>query len=854
MKYTLLFVLLFFGYPLFGQFKIGESVIREALLRVAEEHHLSQKDIETYRISDQYVQKRNGSTHVYLLQTINGKDVFNAQIQLHFSKKGKLVFSNSAFVKDKDSKMNAASATIDLESAFMKVLDTLSIPSADKQQLKFESDSAGNLILVKNELFFHPVRVRLGYEEVNDALVLVYQFALEPRSDKRMYVVKIDASTGNVVCIINRTLDCKFEHQGNSDKCMLSVPFPNFSDGESATPKSGASYNAFPLGIESPIHGSRSILTNIENPVASPFGWHDTDGNQGAEYSNTYGNNVFVYEDTLDENAVGYSTDGGSSLHFDFPIDLNASPAHNIDASLTNLFVWNNFMHDVSYHYGFDEESGNFQMNNYGNGGFDTDAVMAEGLDGGGTNNANFGTPEDGYNPRMQMFIWIYGSGELLTVNSPPSVAGVYQTGISTFGLVADFPSVTAEVVLVNSGGANPSQGCSAPLNNLAGKIALIDRGTCVYSSKARYAQDAGAVGVIIINNVAGDLTMAGNDSNYLTIPVISITLEKGNLIKAALLSGPVNAMLGGEADVSYIDGSFDNGVVSHEYGHGISNRLTGGPSQSDCLTNKEQGGEGWSDFFSLVMTTRSTNSAEEARGIGNFANNTAANAGGIRQYPYSRNLSVNPLTYGDVGVIDNSHATGTIWCAMLWDLYWNMVDKYGNTNDLYATNGGNNKAIQLVMEGMRMQVCRPGFVDARDAILAADELLFDGANACLIWKTFARRGLGFGAKQGSKNITGDEIESFTLPALCTGAGIEEVNAFDFDVYPVPARDLLKVSNSNGIEIDALVVFDLSGKEVARKNQVGLETQLDVSRLTGGVYILQIQVGELNFQKRFVII
>lgn len=61
-------------------------------------------------------------------------------------------------------------------------------------------------------------------------------------------------------------------------------------------------------------------------------------------------------------------------------------------------------MHDVWYHYGFDDASGNFQFNNYGRGGSGSDEVMAEAQDGSGTNNANFATPPDGQNPRMQMY------------------------------------------------------------------------------------------------------------------------------------------------------------------------------------------------------------------------------------------------------------------------------------------------------------------------------------------------------------------------------------------------------------------------------------------------------------------
>ncbi len=75
---------------------------------------------------------------------------------------------------------------------------------------------------------------------------------------------------------------------------------------------------------------------------------------------------------------------------------------------MTNLFYWNNVVHDVIHGYGFDEAAGNFQVNNYGNGGVGGDDVRAEAQDGSGTNNANFGTGVDGVRPRMQMFVWTH--------------------------------------------------------------------------------------------------------------------------------------------------------------------------------------------------------------------------------------------------------------------------------------------------------------------------------------------------------------------------------------------------------------------------------------------------------------
>ena len=105
----------------------------------------------------------------------------------------------------------------------------------------------------------------------------------------------------------------------------------------------------------------------------------------------TRGNNVHAYEDINHDNITGYSPDT-FNLRFDYPFTPSITPTVNLASCITNLFYWNNIMHDVTYQYGFDEVSGNFQNNNLGRGGLGADYVKAEAQDGGGTNNANFST------------------------------------------------------------------------------------------------------------------------------------------------------------------------------------------------------------------------------------------------------------------------------------------------------------------------------------------------------------------------------------------------------------------------------------------------------------------------------
>jgi hypothetical protein len=180
--------------------------------------------------------------------------------------------------------------------------------------------------------------------------------------------------------------------------------------------------------------------------------------------------------------------------------------------------------------------------------------------------------------------------------------------------------------------------------------------------------------------------------------------------------------------------------------------------------------GEGWSDWLALVLTASAGDTATTKRGIGTYVLGEPVTGNGIRDFPYSTNLAVDPRTYDTIKDPNTSipHGVGSTWAAMLWEVYWALVNQYGFSADLYNGNAGNNLAIQLVLDGMKLQNCEPGFVDGRNAIIQADVANNGGANQCLIWQAFAKRGLGFSATQGSSDRVDDGTEAFDLPPTCT--------------------------------------------------------------------------------------
>ncbi|KAJ3377835.1 ammonium transporter, partial [Lobulomyces angularis] len=208
-------------------------------------------------------------------------------------------------------------------------------------------------------------------------------------------------------------------------------------------------------------------------------------------------------------------------------------------------------------------------------------------------------------------------------------------------------------------------------------------------------------------------------------------------------------------------DGDFDNNVIAHELMHGITNRLTGGPANSNCLDTDEAGGmgEGWSDVNAFVLTTKATDTRLTDRTTGSYVVNNAA---GIRSYPYSTNTQTNPYTYKDVKALDEVHATGEIWATFLFEVYWNMIDKSGFSNNLLdnASGKGNTDFYQILINGLKLQPCNPTFLSARNAIVLADKNL-GSKYECEIWKGFAKRGMGTGA-------TSSFVNNHEVPAACS--------------------------------------------------------------------------------------
>jgi hypothetical protein len=768
---------------------------------------LTDADLADVVVTDEVLTAETGVTHVYLQQRHRGIPVVSGISNVNVARGGTVLNAGNRFVAD----LAAATAGQDPAETRSAVQATAAAarhvglaPTERLAVLEREGGPQRETTVSDGGISDATIPAELVWLPLDSGAVrLAWTVEIAEADGQHRWVVRVDAANGAVLRTDDRVL--------HDDLGALAGMLGRRSDGVKVAPertvRDGSSYRVFAIPKESPSDGDRTLVRNPASANASPFGWHDTDGASGAEFTRTQGNNVHAYADRDNNNQPDPNTDpdGGAGLDFDFPLDLGARPLDSRDAAVTNLFYWNNIIHDVLYEYGFDEAAGNFQVNNYGNGGLGGDGVRAEAQDGSGRNNANFDTDPDGMRPRMQMFEWRSAAPNPIVVAPPSPIAGTYFGPMAGFGesLVTTGP-ISGEVVYVGRG-CDPAYQTTVPpqpldpyLADPTGKIALIDRGSCTFVAKVKKAQDLGAQMVIVANNAPGAPIAMGGADPTITIPSVMVSQDDGNLFRANV---PFNATVSdGTGGAPDRDSDLDAGVIAHEYGHGVSNRLTGGPANVECLNNLEQMGEGWSDFLAVTFTTRPDDRMVTGRGVGSYVSFQPPDGPGIRPRQYTSDVSVNEYNYSLIpaglqsGELTVPHGIGFVWNTMLWDMYWNLVAKHGYNANVYEEwdEGGNNLAIQLVIDGMKFQPCSPGFVDGRDGILAADRALTGGDNQCAIWRAFAKRGLGFGASQGSSNNVLDGVASFDLPATCG----PQFEGFERSVAGPPALNSRKAGST----------------------------------------------------------
>jgi extracellular elastinolytic metalloproteinase len=227
------------------------------------------------------------------------------------------------------------------------------------------------------------------------------------------------------------------------------------------------------------------------------------------------------------------------------------------------------------------------------------------------------------------------------------------------------------------------------------------------------------------------------------------------------------------------VDGDFDLGIIGHEYGHLIENRMIG---KGGTRAGHDAGsmGEGYGDLFGMEVLNEFglvPVADENPYAVGAYVSGNKVRT--IRNYP----MNASPLNYGDMGYDpgagDEVHSDGEIWMATNFELRQALVNKYNGSypvtnkslqrecaNAVRPANlcPGNRRWIQLVFDGMLLMPADPTMLDARDGILAADLLRFGGANQNELWLGFAHRGMGRDAFSTQGGNDPDPRPDFSSP------------------------------------------------------------------------------------------
>ncbi len=171
-----------------------------------------------------------------------------------------------------------------------------------------------------------PIPARLGWQPTRQGLRLAWQLTIDDSSDGHLWNAAVDAETGELLKVDDWTNQDSYESLAST--LMRTSSASAAAASEPPLPPSpavdGSSYNVFQIPREGPNDGPRTVVDNPADDRFSPFGWHDTNGVAGAEFTNTRGNNVHAYldQDTNQQPDFG-DTVGGPGLDFDFPVDLN---------------------------------------------------------------------------------------------------------------------------------------------------------------------------------------------------------------------------------------------------------------------------------------------------------------------------------------------------------------------------------------------------------------------------------------------------------------------------------------------------------------------------------------------------
>ena len=317
----------------------AETVARDYLEARRSLLGLTQKDLADMRLTDRVESSVSGATHLHYRQTFDGLDAYGTELRISINRDGRVISVGNSFQPDLAGVAGRrAAVAVSATDAVARAAEFLGI-ALDRPPVAAPTKAMDRVLVSQGRLSQRDIDARLEWLPVpGSSARLVWRFVLDRTDISQAEEMTVDAVTGRIWTRFDRVSDAQYRAYA------FPVESPHFTT---------------PL----PPSDARGLAVDPHDVATSPLGWHD-DGSQS--YTTLRGNNAFVSSDNVD---------CGASLDCDFSVDLSANPTLFPEAAATNVFYWANLFHDIQYVYGFDEAGGNFQQNNFGNGGVGGDPV-----------------------------------------------------------------------------------------------------------------------------------------------------------------------------------------------------------------------------------------------------------------------------------------------------------------------------------------------------------------------------------------------------------------------------------------------------------------------------------------------
>jgi subtilase family serine protease len=356
------------------------ATARDFLQTAADALGLSQDDVRTLVASREFWTKDTGTRHVFWKQVIDNVPVFDAVVGAHLAPDGSVLRLTSSAVTGR----GRSAAVI--------------VGAARAAEIAAADIGAGRTI--------EGVDAALAWFPLDNRLRLAWHVIISPGGFPQEYDVLVDAESGELLLRRNRV-----KYAEGSGR-ILQSPATAAQDPRRPDPR--------PFGVDGtgascpPVsnHAVQSLTAAFRDPFAVLGGSGRLEGN-----------NTHVFRRAADtEGAAGVFQ--GGAWQFDFPFNT-------ADAAETSLFFAVNYAHDFFYDLGFDEDAGNFQLDNFGRGGTAGDPVLALAR-ANGRNNATWLHADEGQSPTMSMFLWdgVGCWGEDVDADGSPDLDGDFDLDI----------------------------------------------------------------------------------------------------------------------------------------------------------------------------------------------------------------------------------------------------------------------------------------------------------------------------------------------------------------------------------------------------------------------------------------